>query len=206
MLRARRGYGGQSPCEGASGRVQADAQRHRSNTADQAAARHANPVATAPATGVKSLATGTIVLARALANDPPLILADEPTANLDSAIGRDVARLLRQLATKDDRAVVIVSHDSRLEEVADRVLWLEDGTFRELATMATDPVCGMAVPQHDHPHLGGTLGGGVGANPALQLDAFGVGDRKGWHGRHAAAPQAASLRSPHMSETNAELH
>jgi energy-coupling factor transporter ATP-binding protein EcfA2 len=85
-------------------------------------------------------------------------LADEPTANLDSAIGRQVARLLRQLATEDHRAVVIVSHDARLEEIADRVLWLEDGTFRELATMATDPVCGMAVARHDRPHLqlGGT--------------------------------------------------
>jgi putative ABC transport system ATP-binding protein len=94
-----------------------------------------------------------VAIARALANNPPLILADEPTANLDSAIGRDVARLLRQLATEDDRAVVIVSHDARLEEIADRVLWLEDGTFRELTTLATDPVCGMTVPQHDHPHL-----------------------------------------------------
>jgi YHS domain-containing protein len=75
------------------------------------------------------------------------------TANLDSAIGRQVARLLRQLATQDRRAVVIVSHDARLNEIADRVLWLEDGTFRELATMAADPVCGMTVPQHDHPHL-----------------------------------------------------
>ena len=94
-----------------------------------------------------------VAIARALANDPPLVLADEPTANLDSAIGRQVARLLRQLATQDRRAVVIVSHDTRLTEIADRVLWLEDGTFRELATMATDPVCGMAVPQHDRPHL-----------------------------------------------------
>ena len=63
-----------------------------------------------------------VAIARALANDPPVILADEPTANLDSAIGRQVARLLRQLATADGRAVVIVSHDSRLEEIADRVL------------------------------------------------------------------------------------
>jgi putative ABC transport system ATP-binding protein len=94
-----------------------------------------------------------VAIARALANDPPVLLADEPTANLDSAIGRQVARLLRQLATEDRRAVVIVSHDSRLEEIADRVLWLEDGTFRELATMTTDPVCGMTVPRHDHPHL-----------------------------------------------------
>ncbi len=94
-----------------------------------------------------------VAIARALANNPPVILADEPTANLDSAIGRQVARLLRQLATADHRAVVIVSHDTRLQEIADRVLWLEDGTFRELATMATDPVCGMTVPQHDQPHL-----------------------------------------------------
>jgi putative ABC transport system ATP-binding protein len=94
-----------------------------------------------------------VAIARALANDPPVILADEPTANLDSAHGRQVARLLRQLATEDRRAVVIVSHDTRLTEIADRVLWLEDGTFRELATMATDPVCGMTVAQHDQPHL-----------------------------------------------------
>ncbi|HYY80771.1 MAG TPA: ATP-binding cassette domain-containing protein [Actinomycetes bacterium] len=94
-----------------------------------------------------------VAIARALANNPSVILADEPTANLDSAIGHDVARLLRRLATEDGRAVVIVSHDLRLKEVADRVLWLEDGSFRELATMATDPVCGMTVEQHDRPHL-----------------------------------------------------
>ncbi len=94
-----------------------------------------------------------VAIARALANNPPVILADEPTANLDSAIGRQVARLLRQLATEDGRAVVIVSHDSRLQEIADRVLWLEDGVFRELAAMATDPVCGMTVARHDQPHL-----------------------------------------------------
>jgi len=92
-----------------------------------------------------------VAIARALAKDPPVILADEPTANLDSAIGRQVARRLRQLATEDGRAVVIVSHDSRLEEIADRVLWLEDGSFRELATMATDPVCGMTVARPQHP-------------------------------------------------------
>ena len=94
-----------------------------------------------------------VAIARALANDPPLVLADEPTANLDSAHGREVARLLRQLATEDRRSVVVVSHDARLKEVADRGLWLEDGTFRVLAAMATDPVCGMSVEQHDTPHL-----------------------------------------------------
>lgn len=51
------------------------------------------------------------------------------------------------------RCVVIVSHDTRLREIADRVLWLEDGTFRELTTMATDPVCGMPVEATDNPSL-----------------------------------------------------
>lgn len=86
-----------------------------------------------------------VAIARALANNATVILADEPTANLDSAHGRDIARQLRQLAKDDGRSVVIVSHDDRLREIADRVLWLEDGQFRELAAMATDPVCGMAV-------------------------------------------------------------
>jgi putative ABC transport system ATP-binding protein len=86
-----------------------------------------------------------VSVARALANDPPVLLADEPTANLDAAHGRDVGRLLRQLADEDRRAVVIVSHDARLREVADRVLWLEDGSFREIASLAVDPVCGMSV-------------------------------------------------------------
>ena len=45
----------------------------------------------------------------------------------------------------------MVSHDERLREVADRVLWLEDGAFRELAGMATDPVCGMAVEPAGNP-------------------------------------------------------
>lgn len=86
-----------------------------------------------------------VALARALANDPPILLADEPTANLDASRGRDLARLLRTLADEDHRSVVIVSHDERLREVADRVLWLEDGVFREVAAMTVDPVCGMAV-------------------------------------------------------------
>jgi putative ABC transport system ATP-binding protein len=94
-----------------------------------------------------------VAIARALANDPPLILADEPTANLDSGHGHDIARLLRQLATDDRRCVVIVSHDARLKEIADRVLWLEDGAFRELAAMAVDPVCAMAVEAGENPHL-----------------------------------------------------
>ena len=86
-----------------------------------------------------------VSLARALVNNPPLILADEPTANLDSKIGHEIMRLLQRIAKEQNRSVVIVSHDQRIQDIADRVLWLEDGQFREMATMATDPVCGMKI-------------------------------------------------------------
>lgn len=88
-----------------------------------------------------------VAIARALMNDPPLILADEPTANLDSKIGHEIMRLLRRIAQEHDRSVVIVSHDQRIKDIADRVLWLEDGQFKETAAMATDPVCGMSIEQ-----------------------------------------------------------
>jgi putative ABC transport system ATP-binding protein len=86
-----------------------------------------------------------VAIARALINDPALILADEPTANLDSSIGHEVMRLLRRIAKEQKRSVVIVSHDARIKDIADRVLWLEDGRFKDMVSMATDPVCGMAV-------------------------------------------------------------
>lgn len=88
-----------------------------------------------------------VAIARALVNDPALILADEPTANLDSSHGHDTMRLLREIAKNRGRSVVIVSHDQRIRDIADRVLWLEDGQFKNVVEMATDPVCGMAVEQ-----------------------------------------------------------
>jgi len=86
-----------------------------------------------------------VAIARAIANHPALILADEPTANLDSAHGAETMRLLRRLATEEQTTVLIVSHDERLREIADRVLWLEDGRLKELASLVRDPVCGMLV-------------------------------------------------------------
>lgn len=54
-------------------------------------------------------------------------------------------RLLRRLAKEEGTTVVIVSHDQRLGEIADRVLWLEDGALKEIAALVRDPVCGMLV-------------------------------------------------------------
>lgn len=86
-----------------------------------------------------------VAIARALVNEPTLIFADEPTANLDSKIGHEIMRLLRNIAREQNRSVIIVSHDQRIKDIADRVLWLEDGQFREMRTMAVDPVCGMSI-------------------------------------------------------------
>lgn len=90
-----------------------------------------------------------VAIARALVNDPALILADEPTANLDSSIGHEVMRLLRSIAKEQGRSVIIVSHDARIKDIADRVLWLEDGQFKNMVSMATDPVCEMVVEREN---------------------------------------------------------
>ena len=86
-----------------------------------------------------------VAIARALANEPDLVLADEPTANLDSSIGRGVMRRLREIAKARGQSVLIVSHDDRIREFVDRVLWLEDGEFKSERALVRDPVCGMEV-------------------------------------------------------------
>ena len=68
-----------------------------------------------------------IAIARALAGDPPILLADEPTAALDSHSGRTVMDLLQRLARERGRAVVIVTHDSRMLGYGDRIVTMEDG-------------------------------------------------------------------------------
>ncbi|HEX5432780.1 MAG TPA: ABC transporter ATP-binding protein [Candidatus Angelobacter sp.] len=68
-----------------------------------------------------------IAIARALACDPEIVLADEPTAALDSHTGKNVMQMLADLAHKRDRAVVIVTHDPRVLEFADRTIRIEDG-------------------------------------------------------------------------------
>ncbi len=72
-----------------------------------------------------------VAIARALAKDPDLILADEPTANLDAKRGHEVMQLMRQKALELHKAVVVVSHDDRIRQFAHRVVWLEDGRLRE---------------------------------------------------------------------------
>jgi putative ABC transport system ATP-binding protein len=72
-----------------------------------------------------------VAIARALAGEPRIILADEPTAALDSTSGRLVIEMLRDLAKRQGRAVVIVTHDNRVLEFADRILHIADGKLAE---------------------------------------------------------------------------
>lgn len=68
-----------------------------------------------------------VAIARALANDPALILADEPTGNLDSASGANVRKILKDLAHQHGRTVAVVSHDAHFAAAADRVITIVDG-------------------------------------------------------------------------------
>jgi putative ABC transport system ATP-binding protein len=68
-----------------------------------------------------------VAIARALVHRPRLVVCDEPTAALDARSGRRVMDLLRQVAVAEDRSVIIVTHDNRIFDLADRILVLEDG-------------------------------------------------------------------------------
>lgn len=68
-----------------------------------------------------------VAIARALANKPKIILADEPTGNLDSASGNNVRSILKDLSKNNDHTVIIVTHDSEFSRLADRVITIVDG-------------------------------------------------------------------------------
>jgi putative ABC transport system ATP-binding protein len=68
-----------------------------------------------------------VAIARALAGAPPVVLADEPTANLDSHVGGQVLEMFRDLARQENRALLIVTHDPKVRTIADRVVQIRDG-------------------------------------------------------------------------------
>jgi len=72
-----------------------------------------------------------VAIARALSCEPLILLADEPTANLDSKTGLSVLTLLKGLAEDLEKTVVIVSHDPKVEPLADEIVFLEDGRIKE---------------------------------------------------------------------------
>jgi putative ABC transport system ATP-binding protein len=68
-----------------------------------------------------------VALARALIHDPRLLVCDEPTSALDAETGHAVMELLRSVAVREDRAVIVVTHDSRVFDFADRIAYMDDG-------------------------------------------------------------------------------
>lgn len=68
-----------------------------------------------------------IAIARALVNRPPLVLADEPTAALDKQSGRDVVEIMQSLAKNQGTTILLVTHDNRILDIADRIVEMEDG-------------------------------------------------------------------------------
>jgi putative ABC transport system ATP-binding protein len=100
-----------------------------------------------------------VAIARALVRHPRIVLADEPTAALDRASGRDVVELMRKLAKQQGCAVLLVTHDNRILDVADRILSLEDGRILSFAA-------------------------GISANAEHLLTAFAQMHRKGELKRH----------------------
>jgi len=72
-----------------------------------------------------------VALARALANDPPIVLADEPTGNLDSSNGRHILELLRTIHHSRGTTIMLVTHDAELAAIADARLVLRDGRVVE---------------------------------------------------------------------------
>ncbi|HVA47248.1 MAG TPA: ABC transporter ATP-binding protein [Pirellulales bacterium] len=78
-----------------------------------------------------------VAIARALIHGPKLLVCDEPTSALDARAGRAIMELLRTVALENGRAVVVVTHDSRVFEFGDRIARMEDGRITEIETSAT---------------------------------------------------------------------
>ena len=78
-----------------------------------------------------------VAIARALVADPDLILADEPTGNLDTHAGDEIAETLRQVSKQWGRAVVMVTHDPRIAAYADRIIFLKDGQVNDQTVLET---------------------------------------------------------------------
>lgn len=84
-----------------------------------------------------------VSIARALVNDPKIILADEPTANLDSKIGQEVMKLFCSIGCKQGKSIIIVSHDERIKNVAHTVAYIEDGKLTRREKGNHNKVCTM---------------------------------------------------------------
>jgi putative ABC transport system ATP-binding protein len=77
-----------------------------------------------------------VAIARALVSQPKILLADEPTAALDKQSGRDVVDLMQKLAREQDCTILFVTHDNRILDIADSIVYLEDGKLAKAPDLA----------------------------------------------------------------------
>ena len=77
-----------------------------------------------------------VAVARAIANDPVIVLADEPTANLDVDTGQEMIELLKNLCQERGITVISATHDMKMLDVSDRIMWIEDGRVKRLEERA----------------------------------------------------------------------
>ncbi|WP_243838331.1 ABC transporter ATP-binding protein [Nitratidesulfovibrio liaohensis] len=125
-----------------------------------------------------------VAIARALVHQPQLIVCDEPTSALDHANGQRVMELLRRVGTVDGRALVIVTHDARIFEFADRIAELDDGQVTRVGMPATEAGA-MREPGAADRH-----GGGSGTRAGIGGDdhhSRGYGPSPGGNGTGASA-------------------
>lgn len=86
-----------------------------------------------------------VAIARALASHPKIILADEPTAALDKKSGRDVVEIMQRLAREQGCTILLVTHDNRILDIADRIIYMEDGHLAPLPQ--TDAIASEQPPR-----------------------------------------------------------
>jgi putative ABC transport system ATP-binding protein len=72
-----------------------------------------------------------VAIARALVSHPKIVLADEPTAALDKKSGRDVVEMMQKLAKEQGCTILLVTHDNRILDIADRIVYMEDGRLAD---------------------------------------------------------------------------
>ena len=93
-----------------------------------------------------------VAIARALVSQPKIILADEPTAALDKKSGRDVVEIMEKLAREQDCTILLVTHDNRILDLADRIIYMEDGYLvdrvDEVAMVRSDNIQPLTIPDH----------------------------------------------------------
>lgn len=99
-----------------------------------------------------------VAIARALAGRPKIILADEPTASLDRQSGRDVVDLIQSLAREQDVTVVLVTHDNRILDIADRIVHLEDGRLQSFSDAVLSNTKHMMATLADYTRKGDLAG------------------------------------------------